>query len=317
MGPVIAWYDPRGGGTVERLQERFGDDLAVWIGQRLRAVSSVAKLGWVAARAASPPRRWLGVPELCLFALSGVQATEHSLAARTGCYDVATRAYLPEVVEVLGLAVDVFPPVRAAGEAMGWVSAAGAAWSGLPQGVPVTIAGHDHLVGAEGVAAREDDLVNSVGTAETVLRRHREVPDLERSRSLGLAVTVRPGGAEWVVLAGAARAGLILDAVARTLGRAPGQLDDLAELVGEAGAALDVAALRGSIDKGTRPELPPGSAGEIWNGLLHALAARTTEAADRLGELLGPSRRMVVFGGGSASTPWLDPVAKFEFMRRW
>jgi len=136
------------------------------------------------------------------------------------------------------------------------------------------------------------------------------VPDLERSRSLGLAVTVRPGGAEWVVLAGAARAGLILDAVARTLGRAPGQLDDLAELVGEAGAALDVAALRGSIDKGTRPELPPGSAGEIWNGLLHALAARTTEAADRLGELLGPSRRMVVFGGGSASTPWLRAKAR-------
>ena len=310
MGPVIAWYDPRGGGTVERLQERFGDDLAVRIGQRLRTVSSVAKLGWVAAHAAGPPRRWLGVPELCLFELSGMQVSEHSLAARTGCYDVATRAYLPEVVEVLGLAVDVFPPVRAAGEAMGWVSAAGAGWSGLPQGIPVTIAGHDHLAGAEGVAAREDDLVNSVGTAETVLRRHRTVPDLERSRSLGLAVTVRPGGSEWVVLAGAARAGLILDAVARTLGRAPDQLDDLAEPAGEAGAALDLAALRGSIDEGNRLELPPGSPGEIWNGLLHALAARTAEAADRLGELLGSSRRMIVFGGGSVSIPWLRAKAR-------
>ena len=310
LGPVVAWHDPRGGEVVERLQEHFGDDLAVRIGQRLRTVSSVAKLGWMLEHAARPPRRWLGVPELCLSELSGVQATEHSLAARTGCYDLSRRGYLPEVAEVLGLSVDVFPPVRAAGEAMGRVSAAGAAWSGLPEGVPVTIAGHDHLAGAEGVAAREDDLVNSVGTAETVLRRHREVPDLEKSLSLRLAVTVRPGGAEWVVLSSAARAGLILDAVARTLGRAPDELDELAELAGEVGAEVDVDALRASVDEGSAPELPPGSPGEVWNGLLNALAKRTAEAADRLDELLGPARRMVVFGGGSASAPWLRAKAR-------
>lgn len=310
LGPVVAWHDPRGGEVVERLQGHFGDELAVRIGQRLRTVSSVAKLGWMLEHAGRPPRRWLGVPELCLFELSGAQATEHSLAARTGCYDLSRRAYLPEVAEVLGLSVDVFPPVRAAGEAMGQVSAAGAAWSGLPEGVPVTIAGHDHLAGAEGVAAREDDLVNSVGTAETVLRRHREVPDLERSLSLRLAVTVRPGGVEWVVLSSAARAGLILDAVARALGRVPDELDELAELAGEAGAEVDVDALRANIDEGSEPELPPGSPGEVWNGLLNALARRTAEAADRLVELLGPSRRMVVFGGGSGSAPWLRAKAR-------
>ncbi|MQA12967.1 MAG: hypothetical protein GEV09_02030 [Pseudonocardiaceae bacterium] len=309
MGPIIAWHDPRGGEAVERLHRQFGDGLATRIGQRLRTVSSVAKLGWVLAHADRAPSRWLGVPELCLFELSGQQATEHSLAARTGCYDVAARAYMPEVAEVLGLSVDVFAPVHAAGEAMGRVSAAGAAWSSLPQGVPVTIAGHDHLAGAEGIAAREDDLVNSVGTAETVLRRHREVPDIERSLSLRLAVTVRPGGAGWVVLSSAARAGLILDAVARVLGRAPRDLDELAERAGEAAAEVDVAALRASVDAGTEPELPPGSPGEIWNGLLHALAARTAAAADRVTSLLGPSHRTVVFGGGSASDPWLRAKA--------
>ncbi|MPZ65849.1 MAG: hypothetical protein GEU83_10160 [Pseudonocardiaceae bacterium] len=310
MGPVIAWHDPRGGETVELLKEHFGDGLAARIGQRPRTVSSVAKLGWVLAHADRPPRRWLGVPELCLFELSGAQATEHSLAARTGCYDVSTRAYLPEVAEVLALPVDVFAPVHAAGEVMGRVSASGAAWSGLPQDVPVTIAGHDHLAGAEGVAAREDDLVNSVGTAETVLRRTREVPDLERSLSTGLAVTVAPGGAGWVVLSGAARAGLLLDAVARALARSPGELDDLAELAGEARPELDVDALRTSVDHGSEPELPSGSPGEIWNGLLHALAARTAQAADRLTGLLGPARRMVVFGGGATSDPWLRAKAR-------
>lgn len=309
MGPIIAWHDPRGAEAVERLTEHFGDELALRIGQRLRTVSSVAKLGWVQAHADRPPRRWLGVPELCLFELSGRQVTEHSLAARTGCYDVATRAYLPEVAEVLGLPGDVFAPVRAAGEAMGRVSDAGAAWSGVPRGIPITIAGHDHLAGAEGVAAAEDDLVNSVGTAETVLRRSRQLPDIERSLALRLAVTVRPGGAEWVVLASAARAGPILDAVARALGRTHADLDELAGRAG-AGPEIDVDALRAGVAAGSEPQLPPGSPGEIWNGLLHALAARTTAAADRLTELLGPSRRMVVFGGGSVSDPWLRAKAR-------
>lgn len=310
MGPVIAWRDHRGGEAAERLHEHFGDALAARIGQRPRNVLSVAKLGWVLARAARPPSRWLGVPELCLHELSGVTATEHSLAARTGCYDIASRTYMPEVAQALGLPADVFAPVRTAGEIMGRVSPGGIAWSGLPRSSPVTIAGHDHLAGAEGLAAEGGDLVNSVGTAETVLGRHRDVPDLERSLSLGLAVTVRPGGAEWVVLASAARAGLILDTVARALGRSPDELDRLAELTGEAGAQPDVDALRASVDAGSEPELPAGTPGEIWNGLLAALAARTTRAADRLADLLGPANRMVVFGGGSASGPWLQAKAE-------
>ncbi|MDQ3973616.1 MAG: FGGY family carbohydrate kinase, partial [Actinomycetota bacterium] len=85
LGPILAWHDRRGQDTVSRLTERFGSDLATRIGQPLRAVSSVAKLGWLCAQGVGGLRRWLGVPELCLFWLSGTAATEYSLAARTGC----------------------------------------------------------------------------------------------------------------------------------------------------------------------------------------------------------------------------------------
>lgn len=310
VGPVIAWHDPRGGATVERLQRHFGDELALRIGQRLRTVSSVAKLGWLLDHGPTRPHRWLGVPELCLLELTGEQTTEHSLAARTGCYDVATREYMPEVAELLGLSADVFPPVVAAGEPMGRVTPDGAAWSGLPEGIAVTIAGHDHLAGAEGVGARDDHLVNSVGTAETVLRRYAELPDVERGLDLGLAVTVRPGGEGWVVLSSAARAGLILDAVAAVLDRPPDELDELAEQAGGTVVDVDVDAIRASVDEGAEPELPAASPGELWNGLLHALCERTAEASDRLVRLLGPSPGTVVFGGGSVSPHWLRVKAR-------
>src|SRR5581483_11068488 len=114
VAPVIAWYDGRGEETVAALESRFGPDLARRTGRRVRTVSSVAKLGWLLDHGLAPPKRWLGVPELALFLLTGVEATEHSLAARTGAYDVIERAWLPSVAAQLGLPVGIFPAVRPA-----------------------------------------------------------------------------------------------------------------------------------------------------------------------------------------------------------
>src|SRR5207237_6972813 len=117
-----------------------------------------------------------------------------------------------------GSGLEFFPSVRAAGVAMGFVSEAAAAGYGLPAGIPVTIAGHDHLAAAAGLGAGPDDLLNSVGTAETLVRRLDVAPDVERALELDLAVTLWPGGAAWAVLASAARSGLVVDALAAQRG---------------------------------------------------------------------------------------------------
>jgi xylulokinase len=305
LGPVIAWHDPRGGETVDRLAERFGEGLERRIGQRLRTVSSVAKLGWLADHGVDA-RRWLGVPELCLFHLTGVAATECSLAARTGCYDVGQRRYLPDVAEAAGFPITVFPEVVPAGDVMGRVTRAGAAWSGLPAGIPVTVAGHDHPVGAEGSGAHESDLVNSVGTAETVLRRHARLPDVDAALAAKVAVTVAPGGRGWVALASGARAGVVLGYACEVLGRSLSELDEQAGRADGLDEGLDATALVKSIQEGDEPRLPDAPAGAVWKGLLEALTRRTVEAAERVVGLLGPAERMLVFGGGSRSRPWMQ-----------
>ena len=302
LAAVIAWYDPRGGEAVNRLIDRFGDALAERIGQPLRTVSSAAKLGWLLKQGLSGVRRWLGVPELCVFHLTGAEATEYSLAARTGFYDVVERQYMPEVVEALGCGPEVLADVRPAGAVMGRVSAQGAAWSGLREGTPVTLAGHDHLAGAEGVGASAGDLVNSVGTAETVMRRCGAPPDMDRAFELRGRLTVRPGGAEWTVLASAARAGVVVDAAARTLRRSHAELDDLAERAEPIDVGDDIVE---AFQEGKDPDLPDGGPGEVWNGVLQALCRRTSDSVDRLVELLGPAERLIVFGGGSRSRPWM------------
>jgi xylulokinase len=287
VAPIIAWYDGRGEETIAALQRRFGPELARRTGRRLRTVSSVAKLGWLLDHGLTPPERWLGVPELTVFLLTGVEVTEHSLAARTGAYDVIERAWLPAVAGELGLGIGVFPDVRPAGSPMGWIPEAAGRRFGLPTGVPVTIAGHDHLAAGAGLGTADDDLLNSVGTAETVFRRTPRAPDVDEALALDLAVTVWPGGQAWSVLASAARSGLVLGELAAGLGRSPAELDRLAA-GGDAG---------------------PGSPGARWAAVLSDLAARTAAAGARVAELLGPHRRLVVFGGGSRSVPWLAAKA--------
>ena len=322
VGPVIAWHDGRGEETVASLQRRFGPALARWTGRRVRTVSSVAKLGWLVDHGLPPPERWLGVPEIALFLLTGAEATEHSLAARTGAYHVTERRFLPEVIgQVLAGAGPgavpvptaggqgsgrLFPPVLPAGAVMGVVSDEAAAGYGLPAGIPVTIAGHDHLAAAAGLGARPDDLFNSVGTAETLVRRLDAAPDVERALELDLAVTLWPGGDAWALLASTTRSGLVIGALAAHVGMPPAALDDLVAGGRADGPTGSPAPL---LDLGQGIEVPVGPAAEMWTATLWALARRTAAAAGRVAAVAGPHGRLVVFGGGSRSPAWLRAKA--------
>jgi xylulokinase len=164
----------------------------------------------------------------------------------------------------------------------------------------VTLAGHDHLAGAAGVGAAPGDLVNSVGTAETVLGLTSTAPDLVRALELRTPVSVAPGGKAWVVLAGAARAGVVLAAAAGLLGHSIEELDAMAEDA----PCVDAEAFLRDLQAGEGAGPPEGTPGGVWRGLLHALAERTAEAVARVAELV-PARRMLVIGGGSTSRPWV------------
>lgn len=312
LGPVIAWHDPRGEEVVARLHERFGDEVSLAMGQRLRTVSSVAKLGWQKAHGAEAVRWWLGVPELCLQRLTGERATDYSLAARTGAFDVRHRVPMPEILAALDLPGDVFPAPAPAGTAMGRVSEEGAAWSGLPASIPVTVAGHDHLAGLVGAGAGAGDLGNSVGTAESVLCRSAGLPDVRSAVASRSFVTVWPDGSEWAALAGAARAGLVVAAVGDALGATPADLDGLAQRGGTVDATRWVAALADAARSGeplASAPPPDGPPGAVWNGVLDALSALTWEAAERVQAVAGPRRRLVVYGGGSRSRRWVATKA--------
>ena len=58
------------------------------------------------------------------------------------------------------------------------------------------------------------------------------------------------------------------------------------------------------------PPLPAGEPGAVWATLLDALATLTGEAIAAVTHVVGPRERLVVFGGGSTSQPWLEAKAR-------
>lgn len=115
-------------------------------------------------------RHWAGAADLVAYALTGMRATDHTLAARTMMAGSRGDRWDAAVLDGIGIDATVLPEVRAPGEPVAETSDAARAF-GLPRGVPVHIAGHDHAVGAWASGVRAPGAVaDSLGTAEAVVR---------------------------------------------------------------------------------------------------------------------------------------------------
>ncbi|MDQ1582224.1 MAG: hypothetical protein QOF36_278, partial [Microbacteriaceae bacterium] len=307
IAPVIAWFDTRGSVEMEQLAARYPAFPGAFVrasGLPWDCQASVAKLAFLQAHGTriAPGARWLSVQEWIAFQLGADQAREPSLASRTGLIDQANGAPWAPVFELLGLPRDLLPPIRRAGEPVGVLRHAD-----LPtscQGAVLTVAGHDHPVGAVGAGALDgDSLFNSSGTADVVLR---SLPGRLDAATRAELVQASWSVGEHVIpdttlLLGGVRGGLLLRRVLALLGvtteEERSELDARAARVGALPAGL---ILSGTGPTGNdvvislRDDAGPA---EVW-------AAATRHTAGNLGILLahlehivGPHRTAVAAGG--------------------
>ncbi|MDQ3980419.1 MAG: FGGY-family carbohydrate kinase, partial [Actinomycetota bacterium] len=80
---------------------------------------------------------------------------------------------------------------------------------------------------------------------------------------------------------------------------------------------LEAPDLGPSLDRREDPALPEGDPGAVWATLLDALARFTADAVQRVAEVVGQAERLVVFGGGALSEPWLAAKARHLPMSVW
>ena len=144
-------------GLAEKIYRRGGD----WV-----AITAPARLRWIQHHEPTTFRdtaRMNMLADWIAYRLSGEFFTDPSIGSSSGMFDLATRTWSPEIIEICGLQPDVFPPVLEPGTVAGSVSRQAAADTGLKVGTPVVVGGGDTQLGLVGIGMVDTGNLTVIG----------------------------------------------------------------------------------------------------------------------------------------------------------
>lgn len=189
----VAWFDARGEKEMQELGEDFRIAFQSKTGLVFKAEATISTLLSHKSEGFDFSNKdiiWLNLQEYIAYRLTGTMASEPSLSARTGLYDQSTFSMWQGAKDVLGISETFVPEERIAGQSWGTINSP--LFDIELQGVIVTIAGHDHAVGALGSGAtRPDEIFNSTGTSDAIIRTvSGQVTDEQRLELTNMGVSV-------------------------------------------------------------------------------------------------------------------------------
>lgn len=174
VGTVLAWYDQRPSQYLSMVKKKVSSlEFYRKTGLFPQAKYSLLKFLWMKENtpdAWKQARCWLHIAEYIAFCLTGKKRTEMSLASRTMLFNIKKLAWDEELVQEFGINRELLQEVVPSAKVIGTVLKQVSEYTRIPEGTPVTIAGHDHIVGSFGIGGTlEGDVTNSCGTAETLV----------------------------------------------------------------------------------------------------------------------------------------------------
>ena len=305
VAPVIAWHDTRDHAELASLRDAVGaQQFSSTTGLPLRQQWSLTKHRWLidnVPSARSAVRR-LNVAEWIVRGLGGDEATEQSLASRTGWLRLAERAWWEGTLDWSGADRSLMPPLVTAGTPLGRVGAD----AGLPRltGAVLTVAGHDHQAAVVGAGADgPGDELDSCGTAEALVRTISPglSPDVVADLAEAGITTGWHAVADHWCLLGATQGGLALQRILALLGK---DRADLPALDAEA-IALPMPEIRVVAPAFGRLDiLGVGDAdgpAHLWRAALETVTEQAAQIHDAMSAVSGTHRTLVVTGGWSRS----------------
>ena len=172
--PLISWHDPRTVGQLAWWKEHVGLERTFAIGGNpLWPINSALRMRWIAENEPAifaRTHKWLLIEDFVNWLLCGRQATDYSMASCTALFDQRRLDWSDELLAAAGIPRRMLCDALPSGTPLGHVTAAAARETGLCEGTPVILGGHDHLCGALPVGALRPGVVLDVtGTWESVL----------------------------------------------------------------------------------------------------------------------------------------------------
>ncbi len=171
---TIPSVDARCTAQVEWWEQQFGaDDIYLLTGQPLHTSYSLNKVMWLRDEMADVFKqtwKFLLWEDLFCCRLGLVPTIDYSLASRTMAFDINQRKWSDKILGAANISPDLFALTSQAGNHVGDLTASKAHSLGLPNGVAVTVAGHDVINGAFGAGVvSQGQAVLTIGTTESLV----------------------------------------------------------------------------------------------------------------------------------------------------
>ena len=312
--PVISWKCPRTADVMEQVGSYMPqEELNRISGVGAFAFNTIYKLIWLKENRPEligQAHAWLFISNILAYRLTGIMATDRTMAGTSQMTDLSTGDFSPEILSALGLERSLFPAMVNAGETIGTITSKAAEALGLPlAGVPVISTGHDTQFAVFGSGAEKDQPVLSSGTWEILMVRSAQASlspeDYHDGATAELDAdpALRNPGLQWIGSG-------IIEWVKSTCfnGESYDTMDAEAAAIppGSNGVTLVPDFLPSDPHKGSINGLVLGrTRAHIYRAAMEALTLRLKSRLERLESVGGfQSKCLVLVGGGARNKVW-------------
>ncbi|MBQ7022078.1 MAG: L-fuculokinase [Akkermansia sp.] len=173
--PVISWKCPRTAEVMKQVGKYLSQNrLNEVSGVGEFAFNTIYKLIWLKENRPElleQAHAWLFISNILAFRLTGVMATDRTMAGTSQMTDLATGDWSEEILGTLGIRKSLFPPMVNAGDVIGNLTPSACELLGLPCSAPVISTGHDTQFALFGSGVKENQPFLSSGTWEILMLR--------------------------------------------------------------------------------------------------------------------------------------------------
>jgi len=327
---IIPWFDKRTVPQVEVVLRKISKkELFVITGLNFNYIFSLCKILWFKKYRKTAFKRaakWVCVPDYLIKRLSGVWATDFSIASRTALFDLRAKKWSKKMLGLAGLKESFLPEVFPSGTVAGRVTKKAAGECGLSPETKVVLGGHDHLCGSLGAGLfSEGKVLDSIGTSETLAVPLKNITNLKKHFKSGISFGCYPYGGLYYAMSGLYYSGGLSEWLLREY-YAPGKKERLYEKMLEdakssrpgsnglylfphwlgMGAPHRKRNARGMIT-GFSPETKRG---DLVNAAYEGLSYEFRLLLETVEQTLGfKAQEIIVIGGGAKNKLWLKRKA--------
>ncbi|WAH38041.1 xylulokinase [Alicyclobacillus dauci] len=207
LHPAILWMDKRGIEWVGEVGEVHQNQIQEWTGLVPGASYSAGKIHWLKQQFPDLEQKtafYVQPKDYLVFRLTGVMATDRSLASRTMLYNIRSLDWQDELLDALDLDRERLPEVHSPGSVIGVLRSQVASEWGLQSGLPVVLGGGDRQCEVLGSGITTGEAIESTGTTSNIAC---VVDDLAPYKSDRIACSVHVVDGEWILEQGMSTTG--------------------------------------------------------------------------------------------------------------